>query len=162
MRYRESPAPEEPRAFQPVALAKPHPRALTYKNLTELRRRGARAVQEGDDGQGARYRPADDLQLIVTVSAWALACVGYEEAGMTSSEVRRQGHKVDLWCRDAEESVAVEISLCHMDIRGIVGEVICRRFKIRLSRASVGRLMRRLGLSAERPLWRAYQQDPKR
>jgi len=43
---------------------------------------------------------------------------------------------------------------------GMVGEVIYRRFKIRLSRATVGRLMRQLGLSAQRPLWRAYQQDP--
>ena len=42
----------------------------------------------------------------------------------------------------------------------MVGEVIYRRFKIRLSRTSVGRLMRQLGLSAQRPLWRAYQQDP--
>jgi len=43
---------------------------------------------------------------------------------------------------------------------GMVGEVIYRRFKIRLSRATVGRLMRQRGLSAQRPLWRAYQQDP--
>jgi len=43
---------------------------------------------------------------------------------------------------------------------GMVGEVIYRRFKIRLSRASVGRLMTQLGLSAERHLWRTYQQDP--
>ena len=42
----------------------------------------------------------------------------------------------------------------------MVAQVIYDRFKIRLSRASVGRLMNQLGLSAQRPLWRAYQQDP--
>jgi len=43
---------------------------------------------------------------------------------------------------------------------GMVGEVIYRRLKIRLSRARAGRLMRQLGLNAQRPLWRAYRQDP--
>jgi transposase len=39
--------------------------------------------------------------------------------------------------------------------------VIRRQFGIQLSRSSVGRLMEQLGLSAQRPLWRAYQQNPK-
>ena len=42
----------------------------------------------------------------------------------------------------------------------MVGQLIERRFGIRLSRASVCRLLNQLGLSAQRPLWRAYQQDP--
>ncbi len=39
--------------------------------------------------------------------------------------------------------------------------VIRRQFGIQLSRLSVGRLMDQLGLSAQRPLWRAYQQNLK-
>ncbi len=39
-------------------------------------------------------------------------------------------------------------------------EVIRREFGIGLSVVSVGRLLRKLGLSAQRPLHRAYQQDP--
>jgi transposase len=42
----------------------------------------------------------------------------------------------------------------------MVGVLIHQRFGIRLSRASVCRLLNQLGLSAQRPLWRAYQQDP--
>jgi transposase len=38
--------------------------------------------------------------------------------------------------------------------------VIRRQFGVKLSRSSVGRLMDQLGLSAQRPLWRAYQQNP--
>lgn len=38
--------------------------------------------------------------------------------------------------------------------------LIKQRFAVELSRSSVGRLLEQLGLSAQRPLWRAYQQSP--
>ena len=38
--------------------------------------------------------------------------------------------------------------------------LIRREFAVSLSEVSVGRLMRRLGFSAQRPLYRAWQQDP--
>jgi transposase len=44
--------------------------------------------------------------------------------------------------------------------REMVREVIRREFKVALSVVSVGRLLRKLGLSPQRPLHRAYQQDP--
>ena len=44
--------------------------------------------------------------------------------------------------------------------REIVRELIAREFKVKLSAVSVGRLLRRLGLSPQRPLWRAWQADP--
>jgi len=44
--------------------------------------------------------------------------------------------------------------------REMVREVIRREFRISLSVVSVGRLLRKLGLSPQRPLHRAYQQDP--
>src|SRR5438105_7592089 len=44
--------------------------------------------------------------------------------------------------------------------REMVREVIRREFGVRLSVVSVGRLLRRLGLSPQRPLHRAYQQNP--
>jgi transposase len=44
--------------------------------------------------------------------------------------------------------------------REMVRELIRREFKVGLSVVSVGRLLRKLGLSPQRPLWRAYQQDP--
>ena len=42
----------------------------------------------------------------------------------------------------------------------IIRELIARRFKVKLSEVSVGRMMKRLGFSAQRPLYRAWQQDP--
>jgi transposase len=44
--------------------------------------------------------------------------------------------------------------------REMVREVIRREFGVRLSVVSVGRLLRKLGLSPQRPLHRAYQQSP--
>jgi transposase len=44
--------------------------------------------------------------------------------------------------------------------REMVREVIRREFAVALSVVSVGRLLRTLGLSPQRPLWRAYQQNP--
>jgi transposase len=41
-----------------------------------------------------------------------------------------------------------------------VRQVIRREFKIALSVVSVGRLLRTMGLSPQRPLYRAYQQNP--
>lgn len=44
----------------------------------------------------------------------------------------------------------------------MIAELIWRQFQIRLSKASVCRLLNQLGLSPQRPLWRAFQQDTKR
>jgi Winged helix-turn helix len=44
--------------------------------------------------------------------------------------------------------------------RAMVCELICREFAVRLSEGSVGRLLGKLGLSPQRPLDRASQQNP--
>jgi transposase len=44
--------------------------------------------------------------------------------------------------------------------RAMIRELIRREFGVRLSEVSVGRLLRKLGLSPQRPLYRAYQQNP--
>ena len=44
--------------------------------------------------------------------------------------------------------------------RGMVKELIERRYGIQLSIVSVGRLFKKLGLSCQKPLMRAFQQDP--
>src|SRR6266508_1277254 len=44
--------------------------------------------------------------------------------------------------------------------RGLVADLIHRKFGVRLSRVTVGRILKKLGMSPQRPLYRAYQQDP--
>jgi transposase len=42
----------------------------------------------------------------------------------------------------------------------MIRQLILQQFDVRLSEVSVGRLMKRLGFSAQRPLYRAWQQNP--
>lgn len=42
----------------------------------------------------------------------------------------------------------------------MIGEVIYRQFGVKLSKASVCRLLTQLGLTPQRPVWRAYHQKP--
>lgn len=44
--------------------------------------------------------------------------------------------------------------------RSMVADLIKHQFGIKLSLASVGRLLRQLGFTCQRPLYRAYQRDP--
>jgi transposase len=46
--------------------------------------------------------------------------------------------------------------------RKLVRDLIRQRFKVGLSEVSVGRILKKLGLSPQRPLYRAYQQNPER
>lgn len=46
--------------------------------------------------------------------------------------------------------------------RKLVAELIARKFAVRLSLPTVGRILKKLGMSAQRPLYRAYQQDPEK
>jgi winged helix-turn-helix protein len=45
-------------------------------------------------------------------------------------------------------------------MREMIQELIRREFGVGLSLSAVGRLLGRLGLSPQRPLWRAWQADP--
>lgn len=44
--------------------------------------------------------------------------------------------------------------------RGMIRELIFRQFGVRLSVVSVGSVLRKLGMSPQRPLYKAYEQDP--
>jgi transposase len=46
--------------------------------------------------------------------------------------------------------------------RGMIQELIFRQFGVRLSLVSVGNVLANLGLSPQRPLYRAYQRDPEK
>lgn len=44
-------------------------------------------------------------------------------------------------------------------ISGMIAVLIRQKYGVEISRTSVSRLLNQLGLSVQRPLWRAYQQD---
>ena len=47
-------------------------------------------------------------------------------------------------------------------MRKLIADLIHRTFGVRLSLPTVGRILKKLGMSPQRPLYRAYQQDPEK
>lgn len=138
-------------------------RGLTHKNLTDLRRRGVQAVQQGESPEVVARALGIARQ---TIYNWLAL---YRDGGWDALDARKRGGrrrklngKAMKWIYDTvtrknplQLNFPFALWTCAM-----VAQVIYDRFKVKLSRASVGRLMNQLGLSAQRPLWRAYQQDP--
>jgi transposase len=140
-------------------------RRLKHAQLTELRKRGVAAVQDGES-------PEDVARVLgvnrTTVYGWLAL---YRNGGWQRLDARKRGgrkHKLD-----GRAMAWVYKTITNGDPRQyrftfalwtsqIIRILIRRKFGISLSRASVCRLLNQLGLSAQRPLWRAYQQDPER
>jgi transposase len=138
-------------------------RRLKYNELTELRKRGISAVQ---DGQKA-ILVAQVLGIgISTLFGWLAR---YRAGGWGAMDAHRRGGRPPKltaqmmeWIyntvaskdpRQMEFSFALWTSL-------LVANLIWRQYRIRFSKASVCRLMNQLGLSPQKPLWRAFQKNP--
>jgi transposase len=138
-------------------------RRLTYKELTQFRRQAVSQVQSG--------RTAVEVARVMGISRAALYgwLALYRSGGWDALDAgKRGGRKPKL---DGEA-----ISWVYETVTGnsprqmnlpfalwtarLVAKVIEARFGIRLSRWSVSRLLRQLGLSPQKPLFRAYQQNP--
>jgi transposase len=140
-------------------------RKLKYDVLTELRKRAVARVQSGEspeevvrtlgfsrpciytwlamyraggwDALNARKRGGRKRKLSAPMIKWVY------QVGV-GSDPRQYKFPFALWTRQA------------------LAILIYREYKIRLSRNSVGRLLAQLGITPQKPLWRAYQQDPER
>src|SRR5512139_2016408 len=140
-------------------------RKLKHEVLTELRKRAVARVQSGEspevvvramgftraciynwlamyraggwDALDARKRGGRPRKLKGSMLAWVYRVV-------VGSDPRQYKFPFALWTRKA------------------IGTLIDRKYHIRLSANSVGRLLSQLGITPQKPLWRAYQQDPER
>jgi transposase len=140
-------------------------RKLKHDILTEIRKRAVAQVQSGEspevviralglsrpciyswlaiyraggwDALTAEKRGGRPRILTGKMMAWVYKTV-------TGGDPRQYKFPFALWTR-----------------RAIVG-LIYSRFKVRLSVNSVGRLLAQLGITPQKPLWRAYEQDPER
>src|SRR4030042_921465 len=140
-------------------------RKLTYNELTELRKRGISAVQDG--------QPAALVAEVLGVQRATLFgwLARYRRGGWDALDARKRGGrppkltaKMLAWIYDTvtmkdprqmKFPFALWTSL-------MIAELIWRQFHIRLSKASVCRLLNQLGRSPQKPLWRAFQQDAER
>jgi transposase len=140
-------------------------RKLDHKTLEEMRVRAVRAVQEG-------AHPED----VVKALGFGKRCIynwlaAYRAGGYSQLKAKKLfGRPMKLnpsqiaWLY---RTVAGTTPLQHRfefalwTIRLVQG-LIDDEYRIKLSRSSVHRLMRQLGLCCQRPLHRAYEQDPVR
>ena len=138
-------------------------RRLSHDTLTELRKRGVAAVQAGES-------PEDVARALgvhrTTVYGWLAL---YRADGWGRLDARKRGGRRRKL--DAKALARIYKALTSGDPRQykftfalwtsqMVRELIRDRFGVSLSRASVCRLLNQLGLSAQRPPWRAFQRDP--
>ena len=136
-------------------------RKLDHKTLEQIR---IRVVQQIENGT----RPETMANILAfarsTVFGWIAR---YREGGLEALKARpipgrprrlsgAQLHRIyTLIIGNDPRQLSFEFALW---TREMVRELIRREFDVRLSAVSVGRMLRKLGLSPQRPVWRAYQQ----
>ena len=138
-------------------------RRLNHWELTALRKQAVMQVQAGESPE--QMAKAMGINR-TTIYDWLAA---YRKGGLSALEARKRGgRKAKLngramkWIYDTvtmknpmQMKFAFALWTCEM-----IAELIRRKFGVKLSKSSVNRLLHQLGLSAQRPLWRAYQQNP--
>jgi transposase len=136
-------------------------RRLKHSELTELRKRGVSAVQDG--------QPATLVAKVFGVQKSTLFgwLARYRRGGWGALDARKRGGrppklsaKMLQWIYDTVMKDPRQMKFPFALWTSImVAELIWHQFHIRLSKASVCRLLNQLGFSPQRPLWRAFQKD---
>ena len=140
-------------------------RRLDQRTLTELRKRGVASVQQGESPELVAAALGINR---TTIYDWLAL---YRAGGTSALEARKRGGKKRKLNGKAMNWLYQTITMKNpMQMKfefalwtcEMVRQMVARKFGVKLSRTSVNRLLKQLGLSAQRPLWRAYQQDPQK
>jgi transposase len=118
-----------------------------------------------------RGESADDLARILNVSraslfAWQSDYREYGEAGLKTKKTRGPDSKLTSEQMSSLYALLVGCDPRQLSFglalwtRAMIQELIGRRLGVRLSVAGVGRVLRQLGMSPQRPLYKTYQQNP--
>jgi len=136
-------------------------RALDYRTLTELRKRAVASVHDG------QYPPDVAKALGVTRGAMYGWLARYRSGGWDALDARKRGGRppkldgkaLDWICDTVTMKNPLQLKFTFaLWTAKMIGEMIQKKFGVRLSKASVCRLLNQLGLTPQRPVWRAYQQ----
>jgi transposase len=138
-------------------------RKLDHKTLTELRKRGVDSVQEGQSPEIVAKALGINR---VTIYGWLSR---YRQGGWDALDAKKRGGrspkldgKAMQWIYKTltnKNPLQLKFTFALWTAR-MVGQLIEQRLGINLSKASVCRLLGQLGLTPQRPVWRAYQQKP--
>jgi len=138
-------------------------RRLDHKTLSELRKRAVGSVQDGQS-------PSNVAKALgVTRAAVYVWLALYRHGGWGALDARKRGGrpgKLDAkalsWLYNtivSKNPLQLKFTFALWTSR-MIGELIRQKYGIKLSKASVCRLLNQLGLTPQRPVWRAYQQRP--
>lgn len=138
-------------------------RKLTQEQLTDLRKRGVAAVQSGESPETV----AKVLGIHrTTIYGWL---ANYRNGGWHQLDAKKRGGrkpKLDAKAMQWLYQAITEGNPMQFKFKfalwtsEMIRVMISKHLGVSLSRASVCRLLNQLGLSPQRPLWRAYQQNP--
>lgn len=138
-------------------------RTLTHDALEQLRMSAVKRVEAGESpefvaaGLGLNRR---------TIYRWLAAYHYGGEAALAAKPVPGRPPKLTprqlaTLARIVRDQNPLQLKFEYaLWTLAMIREVIRTRFEVALSEVSVGRLMRRIGFTPQRPLYRAWQQDP--
>jgi len=138
-------------------------RRLTHTTLTELRKRGVGSVQDGQSPETVALALGINR---VTMYGWLAR---YRDGGWDALDARKRGGrkpklnaKAIRWIyKTVTEKNPLQLKFTFaLWTARMIGQVIFSKFGVKLSKSSVCRLLAQLGLTPQRPVWRAYQQRP--
>jgi transposase len=138
-------------------------RKLDHTTLEQLRIRAVRQIEQG-------AHPADIAAVLGMTRAAVYGWLAkYREGGLEALKAKPvPGRPPKLSGAQLQRLYTLVVGNDPRQLRfafalwtrAMVRDLIRREFGVRLSEVSVGRLLRKLGLSPQRPLYRAYQQNP--
>jgi transposase len=138
-------------------------RKLDHKTLTAVRQRAVASVQEGHSPEIV----AKTMGIArATMYGWLAK---YRDGGWGSLDARKRGGRPPKLDGPAMHWIFRTVTMKNplqmkftyaLWTAKMIGKVINDRFGVKLSKASVCRLLAQLGLTPQRPIWRAYQQKP--
>ena len=140
-------------------------RALNHATLTELRKRGVAAVQSGKGPKQVAAALGVNLR---SLFRWLAL---YRRGGWDQRDARGRSERPPKLDGRALRWIYQTLSSKNPQqlkfpfalwTAAMVQTLIAERYKVNLNHSSVCRLLHQLGLSAQRPLWRAFRQTPRR
>ena len=138
-------------------------RKLSPKTLEEIRTRAVQRVQAGESPE-----------IVIKTLGFSRACIynwlaryragGWHalKTGSRTGRPKKLGGKQIAWIYKTvvdKDPLQMKFQFA-LWTRSMIAIVIKRKYGIKRSDSSVGRLLRQLGLSCQKPLYRAYQKDP--
>ena len=146
-------------------MAKLDARKLDHGTLEQIRIRAVQQVQAGESPE-----------MVIRALGFSTRCIYswlamYRAGGWDALKAKRiSGRPRKLASRDLHWVYRTVTGKNPLQLgfpfawwtRAMIAKLIVKRRGVRLSLASVGRLLAQLGLTCQKPLWRAYQQDGSR